>query len=69
MKETMARLLFRSSFFWEVFEKHFEDWILEEKGFKDESHTLIYSRPLKLKIIDGQITVQAPISLQASMVF
>ena len=69
MQESMARLQFRSSSFEKVLENHLEDWILEEKRFKDKNHTLIDAKPLKLRIIDGETNFQAPISLKSSMVF
>ena len=69
MQETMARLQFRSTSFWEVNVKHFEDWLQEEKCFKDEGNTLIDSRPWKLRIIYGESHGQAQIFPQALMVF
>ena len=52
MQEPMARLQFRSSYYEKVGENHFEDWILEEKKFKDKNHTLIDSNPLNVMQID-----------------
>ena len=69
MKEPMARSQITNSYFEKVFENHFEAWILEEKSFKDETHTLIDTKTRKLRCFDGEINLQASISLQASMEF
>ena len=41
MQEPMARYQNRRIHPLKSLEKHFEVWILEEKRFKDEGHTLI----------------------------
>lgn len=69
MHELMARLQIKSSSFYKVYEKYFEDWLLEENRFKDENHTFIDIRPLNLRIIDKESHFQTPIYLQDSMVF
>ena len=59
MQDSMAWLQFRSSSFLEVFEKHFEDCLLEENRFKGENRTLIDAKTWKLRRFYGETTLQA----------
>lgn len=63
----MTRLQLKTSSFCEVFEKNFEASLLKETRFKYEIHTLIYSRPLELKIINEESHCKDPFSLHALM--